>query len=123
MGKIKVYINTIKLSALDFSNVLTLGHACDSPDERISSGTRHMPKDSNQFISEDERKAIDLVEQLSREKGLHYEIIDLAKAGPLARLMFIIKKWKVPVISIENETIMGLPTKETLESALQRHQT
>lgn len=118
--RIKVYINSVELSALDFADVLSLGHACDQPGERISSGTKHMPKGSSGFISDEERKVIDLVEQFSKENGLNHEIIDLNKAGPMTRLKFVLKRWKVPVVSIENETIIGLPTKEQLESILRR---
>ena len=110
----------MEVSALDFANVLTLGHACDSPGERISSGVQHMPRDISGFISDEERKAIDLVEQFSKENGLDYEIIDLAKAGRKTQLNFIMKGWKVPVISIGNETITRLPTKEELASLLRR---
>jgi len=99
---------------------LSLGHACDQPEERISSGTKHMPKGSSRFISDEQRKAIDLVEQFSKENGLNYEIIDLNKAGLMTQLKFVLKGWKVPVISIENETIIGLPTKEQLGSILRR---
>jgi len=120
VARIKVYINSVELSTLDFVDPLSLGHACDQPGERISSGIKHMPKRSSGFISEEEKKAIDLVEQISRENGLNYEIIDLARAGSMTRLKFVLKGWKVPVISIENETIIGLPTKEQLESILRR---
>jgi hypothetical protein len=118
MARIKVYINSVELSTLDCVDVLSLGHACDQPGERISSGIKHMPKDSSGFISDEERKAIDLVGQFSEENGLDYEIIDLKKAGLMTRLKFMLKGWKAPVISIENKTIIGLPTKEQLESIL-----
>jgi len=118
VARIKVYINSVELSTLDFVDVLSLGHSCDQPGERISSGIKCMPRGSSGFISDEERKAIDLVKQFSKENGLNYEIIDLTKAGPMTRLKFVLKGWKVPVISIENETIIGLPTKEQLESIL-----
>ena len=120
VARIKVYINSVELSTLDFADPLSLGHPCDQPGERISSGIKHMPKHSSGFISDEEKKAMDLVEQISRENGLNYEIIDLARAGSMTRLKFVLKGWKVPVISIENETIIGLPTKEQLESILRR---
>jgi hypothetical protein len=118
--RIKVYINTVKLSPLDFANVMSLGHSCDQPGERISCGIKYMPKDSSGYISDEEIKALDLLEQFSKENGLNYEIIDLAKAGPMTRLKFALKGWKVPVISIENEITIGLPTKEQLGSLLRK---
>ena len=78
-----------------------------------------MPKGSSDgFISDKEREAVDLVDQFSKEKGLEYEIIDLAKAGQMTRLMFVLKGWKVPIVRIGKETIIGLPTKEQLESVV-----
>ncbi len=120
MAKIKVYIRTFEISPLDSSNLLTLGHACDDPGKRISTGMQHMPRNSSGYVSDEEREAIDCVERFSRENGLDYEIIDLTKAGPIKKLKFIVKGWKVPVISVGNEAIMGLPTKEQLESILKR---
>ena len=81
---------------------------------------QHMPRDVSGFISDEERKAIDLVEQISKENGLDYEVINLTKAGQMTQLKFIAKGWKVPVISIGNETITRLPTKEELASLLRR---
>lgn len=118
MAKIKVYIRTFEMSPLDVSNVLTLGHACDSPGERISAGTKHMGRGSTAWVSDEDRKAVDFVDQFSRENGLDYEIVDLAKAGLMTKLKFIVKGWKVPVVSVGNEAIMGLPTKEQLEAIL-----
>ncbi len=120
VARIKIYINSVEPSALDFVDVLTLGHACDCPGDRISSGVRHMPKGSSGFISDEERKAVYLVEEFSRENGLDYEIIDLTKAGPLTRLKFVLKGWRVPVVSVEGVTIVGLPTKEQLVHMLRR---
>ncbi len=118
MAKIKVYIETFEISPLHVSNVLTLGHACDSPGERISAGMKHMGIDSNAYVSDEDRKVVDFIDQFSKENGLDYEIVDLTKAGLMTRLKFLIKGWKVPVVSVGNETIMGLPTKEQLKSIL-----
>ncbi len=74
--------------------------------------------DSNACISDKDRDAIDFVDHFTKENNLNYEIIDLAKAGLMTKLKFIIKGWKVPVVSVGNEAIMGLPTKEQLESIL-----
>lgn len=120
VDKIKVYISTVELSALDFANANTLGHQCDNPEARISAGMRYVPKGSSGLVSDDERKTIELVEQFSKENGLKYEIIDLAKAGPVTRLKFMMKGWKTPVVSLQNEAIVGLPTSEQLESLVRR---
>lgn len=71
-----------------------------------------MPKDSSGLISDEERKTIELVDQFSEEDGLKYEIIDLAKAGPVAQLRFMMKGWKTPAVGFANEIIVGLPTRE-----------
>jgi len=118
--RIKVYINTVELSALDLVNVNTLGHGCDDPSARLSAGLRNMPKGSSGLIPDEERKAIELVEQFSEENGVKYEIIDLAKAGLMTRLRFIVKGWKTPAVSFVNEAIVGLPTREQLESLVRR---
>jgi glutaredoxin len=108
----------LEISVLNSSNAFALGHECDHPGERISSAMQHMPKNSNRFISDEERETIDLVAQFSKEKGLDYEVVDLNKAGRIMQLKFITKRWKTPLISIGNKTIFGLPTREELESLL-----
>jgi hypothetical protein len=118
--KIKVYINTVELSAFSYVNVDGMGHQCDKPSARISAGLRNMPKGSSGILSDDERKTIELVDQFSEETGFKYEIIDLAKAGPVAQLRFMMKGWKTPAVSFLNEAIVGLPTKEQLESLVRR---
>lgn len=120
VDKIRVYINTLELSALDLVNVNTLGHECDNPSGRISAGLRNMPKGSSGLISDEERQAIELVEKFSEENGLKYEIIDLAKAGSMTRLKFMMKGWKTPAVRFANETIIGLPAKAQLESLVRR---
>ena len=124
MDKIKVYISTVELSTLDFVNVDGIGHPCahthDNPGTRISAGLRNMPKSSSELISDDDRKTIELVERFSEENGLKCEIIDLAKAGPVARLKFVMRGWKTPAVSFANETIVGLPTRERLELLVRR---
>jgi len=120
VDKIKVYISTVELSALDFANVNTLGHQCDNPVARISAGMRYVPKDSSGVISDDERQTIELVDRFSEEKGWKYEIVDLAKAGSMTRFKFMLKGWKTPAVSFENEAIVGLPTREQLESLVRR---
>jgi hypothetical protein len=119
VDKIRVYINTVELSALDLVSVNTLGHQCNNPEARISAGMQHVPKGSSGLVSE-ERKTIELVEQFSEENGLKCEIIDLAKAGSMTRLKFMLKGWKTPTVSFENEAIVGLPTREQLESLVRR---
>ena len=118
MVKLKVYIKTFEISPLDVSNVLTLGHACDSPGERISAGMKHLGRESNAWVSDESRKAIDFVDQISKENGVNYEVVDLSKAGLMTKLKFLVKGWKVPMIRVGNEAIMGLPTKEQLEALL-----
>ena len=124
MDKIKVYINTVELSTFDFVNVDGIGHPCahthDNPGTRISAGLRNMPKGSSGLISDEERKTIELVDQFSEENALKYEIIDLAKAGPVTQLKFMMRGWKTPAVSFANETIVGLPTRERLELLVRR---
>ena len=118
VDKIKIYIFTSEPSAVDYSDMHSLEHPCSQAGERAFEGMKYMPVHSSGFISDEERKAIDLVDRLSKESGLDYEIIDLAKSRQTTRLKFVMKGWKVPVISIGKETIIGLPTKEQLECVL-----
>ena len=119
VDKIKVYINTVELSAANYVDG-ALGHECDQPSQRITQITKYLPKVSSGLISDDERKTIELVEQFSKENGLKYEIIDLVKATLVTKLKFMLKGWRTPVVSFEKEAVVGLPTREQLESLVRR---
>jgi len=120
MDKIRVYVNSIEPSAVDYIDMKSIAHPCSRAGDRAFEGLKNLPGHSSGFISEEEKKTIDLVERFSRENGLEYEIIDLANAGATTQLRFIVKGWKVPIISFGKETIKGLPTKEQLESMMQK---
>jgi hypothetical protein len=114
MDKIRLYINSVEPSAVDYIDMKSVEHPCSQAGKRAFQGLRNLQWRSSGFVSDEERKAIDLVEQFSRENGLEYEIIDLAKAGVATRLKFIMKGWKAPTTIWEKETLKGLPTKEQL---------
>jgi hypothetical protein len=118
MNKIQVYINSVKPSAVDYIDMKSVEHPCSQAGERAFQGLRDFPWHLSGFVSDDEREAIDLVEQFSKENRLDYEIIDLANAGVATRLKFIMRRWKAPIITWGKVTLKGLPTREQLERIL-----
>ena len=95
-------------------------HPCPLAGEKAFEGLKNLPPYSSGFLCDQDIKAIDLVKQFSRENDLEYKIIDLADAGTTTRLKLVIKGWAVPIISFVKEIVKGVPTKEQLESALQK---
>ena len=118
MDKIRVYINSIEPSARDYVDMESIQHPCSQAGERAFQGLKDLPARSSGFLSDEEIKAVNLVEQISRENGLESEIIDLANKGLIAKMKFFLKGWKTPVITFKGESIKGLPTKEELEAML-----
>lgn len=118
MARIKVYVSSAIPSPTDYADMKSLEHPCSQAGDRAYEGLRHLPHHSSGLLSDEELKAIDLVEQFSKEKGLEYEIIDLASAKINTKLKFVLKRWKVPLISCGDNIISGLPTRQQLESIL-----
>jgi len=118
MGKIRVYINSVAPVAVDYIDMKSIEHPCSKAGERAFEGMKNLRTRSSGFLSDEERKAIEIVEQFCREKALEYEIVDLAYARATTQLKFILKRWKVPVTSSGSKIIKGLPTRQQLESLL-----
>lgn len=107
-------------SARDYVDMDSIQHPCSQAGERAFEGLRDLPARSSGFLSDEEKKAVDLVDQFSRENELDFEIIDLANKGLIAKMKFFLKGWKTPVITFKGETIEGFATKEELEALLQK---
>jgi len=120
LDKIRVYVNSIVPSTRDYVDMESICHPCSQAGERALEGLQDLPARSSGFLSDEEVKAVDLVEQFSAENGFESEIIDLANKGLITKMKFHLKGWKTPVITFKGETIKGLPTKEELEALLQK---
>lgn len=120
MDKITVYVNTIEPSACNYVDMKSIEHPCSQAGERAFEGLKNLPARSSGFLSDEEIKAVNLVQQFSRENGLEFETMDLANVGLIAKMKFYLKGWKTPVITFRGKIIKGLPTKEELEPLLQK---
>lgn len=118
MDKIRVYVNSVAPAAVDYVDMKSIEHPCSQAGERAFEGMKDLPAHSSGFLSDEDRKTIKIVEQFCREKALEYEIVDLAYARATTQLKFILKRWKVPIISSGNKIVKGPPTKQQLESLL-----
>lgn len=120
MDKIRIYVNSVVPSARDYVDMESIQHPCSQAGETAFEGLKELPARSSGFLSGEEIKAVDLVEQFSRENELEFEMVDLANKGLITKMKFFLKGWKTPVIIFEGETIKGLPMKEELEALLQK---
>ena len=120
MDKITVYVQSIEPSSTNYIDMHSVEHPCSQAGNQAFTGMKHYPGHSSGFLSDEERRTIELVEEFSREHDVKYEVVDLAKAGATVRLKFVIRSWKTPVICCGKEILLGLPTREKLESMLKR---
>ncbi len=121
-GKIKVYISSFEgISALDYVDTKSMGHPCvtsrDSGD--LFTEYKHLPKGSlNGYLTENQIKAVDLVDKFCEQKGLEYEVVDISHLSFIAKMKILFKRIKSPTIVFRGKRIEGVPTKEDLEALI-----
>jgi len=118
LDKIRVCVCSVEPSACDYIDMKSVEHPCSQAGERAFERLKDFPAKSSGFLSDTEKKAMELVGHFSKENGLGFETVDLANSGLATRMKFLLKGWKTPVIAFQGKTIKGLPTKEQLEMML-----
>jgi hypothetical protein len=121
MDRIKVYVYSTAVSTLEFVDLEGARHACAHAGSSAFQGLKYYPGTmDNRYLSEEERKAIDLVAQFSKENGLEFEIVDLANCGLMTKTKLFFKGIRnVPTITYRGKRIEGLPNEENLKALLQ----
>lgn len=118
--KIRVYISNFKgVSTLDYVDKDSMGHPCVTSrhGENIFTGFRHLPKGSwDRYLTEDQRKVMDVVSKFCEENGLEYEIVDIENLSSLSKMKLMFKGIKTPTIIFRGKKIEGVPTKEDLKA-------
>lgn len=118
MEKIKVYISSLKdIPTLDYVDKDSMGHPCVTSRHDICSGLKDLPKGSwDGYLTEDQRKTVDVVNEFCEENGLEYEIVDIENLSSLGKMMLLFKGIKAPTIILKGKKIEGVPTKEDLKA-------
>ena len=120
MDKIRVYVSSVEPSTCEYVDMHSLEHPCSQARDRAFEGLQCLPGKSSGFLSDEEMKAVDLVEQVSRENGLEFETVDLANSRFTVKMKFYLKGWKTPLITYKGVAIKGLPTREELQAFLHK---
>jgi len=117
LEKIKVYISSLKgIPTLDYVDKDSMGHPCVTSRHDICSGLKDLPKGSwDGYLTEDQRKAVDVVNEFCEENGLEYEIVDIENLSSLGKMKLLFKGIKAPTIILKGKKIEGVPTKEDLK--------
>jgi len=119
MDKIKVYVNSVQPSSLDYIDMKSVEHPCSQAGDRAFEGMKYLPAHLSGFLSDEEIKAIGLVKRFCEETGLEFEVVDLASRTSITKMKFILKGRKTPAVEFKGE-IIEAPTKEKLEAFLSR---
>lgn len=118
--KIKVYISSIKdVSPLDYVDKDSMGHPCVTSrhGENIFTGFKHLPKGSwDGYLTDDQRKVVDVVSEFCEENGLEYEIVDIENLSSLSKMKLVFRGIKAPTIIFRGKKIEGVPTKGDLKA-------
>ena len=115
--KIKVYISSLRgISTLDFVDKDSMGHPCVTSQHDVCSGLKHSPAGSwDGYLTDTERKVLDVVSKFCKENGLEYEIVDITNLSSISKMKLVFRGIKAPTIIFKGLKIEGVPTKEDLK--------
>lgn len=114
-----VYISSFKVSTLDYVDKDSMGHGCvtSRQGENIYAEFKHLPEGSwDRYLSENQEKVVDAVNEFCEENGLECEIVDIESLSFLSKMKLMFKGIKAPTIMFGGKTIQGVPTKEELKT-------
>lgn len=117
--RIKVYISSFNISTLDYVDQKSMGHPCVTSrhGENIFAGFKHLPKGFwDGYLTENQRKAVEVIHEFCEESGLEYEIIDIENLSSLGKMRLMFKGIKAPTTIFKGEMIEGVPSKEHLRA-------
>ena len=124
LDKVKVYVYSLKeIHTRDYVDMESIRHPCSQAGERAFEGLKHYPRwdGVSGYLSDEEKKAIELATQFCEENRLDLEIIDLANVGFVKRVkLFLGGVRKVPAIAFRGEIFTELSSIEKLKTLLQK---
>lgn len=115
--RIRVYVSSFEISTFDYVDKESIGHPCVTSrhGEDIFAKFKHLSERSwDGYLSDNQLKAVNMVDEFCKENGLEYEVVDIASMSFVSRMKFMFKGIKAPTISFEGKKIDGVPTKEDL---------
>ena len=120
LDKIKVYVYSLTVPTVGFVDKEGAMHACAQAGNLPFEGLKHHPGSmDNRYLSDEERKAIVIVENFCKRSDCEIEIIDVAKKGFLTKMKLKAKGlMNFPAIAFKEKVIHGVPTEETLRELL-----
>lgn len=125
--KVKVYVYSVKeIPMQNYIDVEAIGHPCSQagdPEMRARNGLKGYPRwdGVSGYLSDEEKKAIELAAQFCEQNTFDLEIVDLANIGFAKRAkLFLRGVRKTPAITFRGETFTDLSSIEELKTLLQK---
>ena len=119
MVKLKVYIHSVELPTVDFADKEGAMHACAQAQKTAFKGLeRHSGLFGNRYLADEERDFLMRVENVCRENGLQFEVIDLGTMGFLEKLKLKMKGVGTPAISCGEKIFHAVPSEEDIKKLL-----
>jgi glutaredoxin len=117
LERIKIYVYSFEISTLDFVDKEGALHACAQAGSGAFSGLRRYSGVlDKRYLCEKDRTAIVVVEGFCKEKGVDYEIVDVATVGYLNKMKYWMRGLrKFPTVAFRGKVFHGVPTEEAIE--------
>ena len=116
-----MYVYSLQVSTLGFVDKEGAMHACAQAGSSAFSGLKNYPGSmDDRYLSDEEKKAIAVVEKFCNKHNLEFEIVDTATRGFLTKLRLKAKGlMNFPSIAFKEKVVHGVPTEETLKELLE----
>ena len=98
-----------------------MGHPCVTSRHgaNIFSGFKHLPTGSlDGYLTDDQIKVLDVVNEFCEENGLKYEVVDITNLSPISKMKLIFKGIKASTVSFKGKKIEGATTKANLKALI-----
>lgn len=118
MAKLKVYVQSLEISAAGFVDKEGAMHSFCAPGlkEATFKGIEGQTGlFGNRCLSEEDRKFLMRVDDFCKNNGLEYEVVDLEGTGFLGKLVLRMKGIKAPTVTFGQRTLQGIPSDENLK--------
>jgi hypothetical protein len=121
MAKLKVYVQSLEISAAGFVDKEGAMHSFCAPGlkEATFQGIEHQSGlFGNRYLSDENREFLMRVDGFCKNNGLKYDVVDLEGTSFLGKLILRMKGIKAPAVVFGQHTLCGILSDEDMRRLL-----
>jgi len=119
MKKLTIYVHSFEIPTIGFIDKESAVHACAHAQKVAFQGLEQVSGIlGNRYLSDEEIKAITVLENFCKNWGVEFELTDLATVGFLTKLKMRLRGSKTPAVYCGKKIFYGVPSEEQLAQLL-----